>query len=63
MATGADWYSADRHQPINMIQGTGVGIAEGGIGSLYGGTDPNDNSGVLQYVRIEFPGIGLTATA
>lgn len=42
--------------------GVGVGIAEGGIGSLYGGTDPNDNSGVLQYVRIEFPGIGLTAT-
>ena len=43
-------------------QGAGVGIAEGGIGSLYGGNDPNDNSGVLQYVRIEFPGIGLTAT-
>jgi hypothetical protein len=42
--------------------GTGVGIAEGGIGSLYGGTDPADNSGTLQYVRIEFPGIGLTAT-
>jgi hypothetical protein len=44
-------------------QGAGVGIAEGGIGSMYGGDDPNDNSGVLQYVRIEFPGIGLTATA
>jgi len=44
-------------------QGTGVGIAEGGIGSLYGGTDDNDNSGILQYVRIEFPGIALTATA
>ena len=43
--------------------GTGTGIAEGGIGSLYGGTDDNDNSGVLQYVRIEFPGIALTATA
>ncbi len=43
--------------------GTGTGIAEGGIGSLYGGNDPADNSGVLQYVRIEFPGIGLTATA
>jgi hypothetical protein len=42
--------------------GTGVGIAEGGIGSLYGGSNANDNSGVLQYVRIEFPGIGLTAT-
>ena len=43
--------------------GTGVGIAEGGIGSNYGGTDGADNSGVLQYVRIEFPGIPLTATA
>ena len=43
--------------------GAGVGIAEGGIGSNYGGTDVNDNSGILQYVRIEFPGIPLTATA
>lgn len=43
--------------------GTGVGIAEGGIGSLYGGSNAADNSGVLKYVRIEFPGIGLTATA
>jgi hypothetical protein len=43
--------------------GTGVGVAEGGIGSLYGGTDDNDNSGTLQYVRIEFPGIALTAIA
>lgn len=43
--------------------GTGVGIAEGGIGSNYGGSDPVDNSGTLQYVRIEFPGIPLTATA
>jgi hypothetical protein len=41
----------------------GVGIAEGGIGSNYGGTDPSDNSGILQYVRIEFPGIPLTSTA
>ncbi len=43
--------------------GTGVGIAEGGIGSEYGGSDDDDNSGVLQYVRIEFPGIALTSTA
>jgi hypothetical protein len=43
--------------------GTGVGIAEGGIGSKYGGTDDADNSGILTYVRIEFPGIALTATA
>lgn len=43
--------------------GAGVGVAEGGIGSKYGGTDDNDNSGTLQYVRIEFPGIPLTSTA
>ena len=42
---------------------TGVGVAEGGIGSYYGGTVSDDNSGVIQYVRIEFPGIPLTATA
>ncbi|NJK86804.1 MAG: T9SS C-terminal target domain-containing protein [Bacteroidales bacterium] len=34
----------------------GEGIAEGGIESPYGGTDINDNSGVMKYVRIEFPG-------
>ena len=42
---------------------TGNGVAEGGIGSTYGGTVANDNSGVLQYVRIEFPGIPLTSTS
>ncbi|MCX7605653.1 MAG: hypothetical protein N2170_00085 [Bacteroidia bacterium] len=26
----------------------------------YGGTDPNDNSGVFRYVRIEFAGVALT---
>jgi len=41
----------------------GVGIAEGGIGTEYGGTDDSDNSGILRYVRIEFPGIPLTSTA
>jgi len=39
----------------NNIDG-GEGIAEGGIESAYGGTDPHDNSGMLKYVRIEFPG-------
>lgn len=42
--------------------GTGIGTAEGGIGSQYGGSNAADNSGVLQYVRIEFPGIPLTST-
>lgn len=30
---------------------------EGGVGRQYGGTDPNDESGILRYVRIEFAGI------
>lgn len=30
---------------------------EGGVGRYYGGNDDNDNSGILQYVRIEYAGI------
>jgi len=43
--------------PINPIGGTAT--IEGGVGlsAVYGGTDANDNSGSLQYVRIEFPGV------
>lgn len=37
----------------------GEGIAEGGIESPYGGSDPHDNSGTLKYVRIEFPGFEI----
>ncbi len=43
---------------INVPGGTAV--IEGGTGTVYGGGDnPNDddNSGILRYVRIEFPGI------
>lgn len=36
--------------------GTDV-LLEGGTGATFGGSDANDNSGVMQYVRIEFPGI------
>ena len=32
-------------------------IIEGGVNRPYGGTDPNDNSGILRFVRIEFSGI------
>ncbi|MBL7717329.1 MAG: hypothetical protein JNL72_00730 [Flavipsychrobacter sp.] len=35
-------------------------IIEGGVDRKYGGTDPNDNSGVLKYVRIEFAGIAAS---
>ncbi|HRH37881.1 MAG TPA: hypothetical protein PK760_06020, partial [Flavobacteriales bacterium] len=34
-------------------------VVEGGPDAYYGGTDANDNSGVLRYVRIEFGGIAL----
>ena len=30
---------------------------EGGVRSKHGGNDPADNSGVLSYVRVEYPGI------
>jgi hypothetical protein len=30
---------------------------EGGVGKKYGGTNFNDNSGIIKYVRIEFAGI------
>jgi hypothetical protein len=33
---------------------------EGGLRSFYGGNDPNDNSGRLSYVRIEFGGIAFS---
>ena len=32
---------------------------EGGVVGTFGGTDPLDNSGVMQYVRIEFPGVAF----
>ena len=40
----------------------GLGLIEGGIDpvkGLYGGTDDADNSGVLRYVRVEYPGIAF----
>lgn len=40
--------------PVNLPGG--IGLGEGDTGA-YGGTDPNDNSGILRYVRVEFAGI------
>jgi hypothetical protein len=40
--------------PIN-VEG-GVAASEMGAGVTYGGTDPNDNSGVMKYVRVEYTG-------
>jgi len=44
------------YAPINIC-GTADCTAEGEGGSgVYGGTDPNDDSGVLKYVRVEYAG-------
>jgi hypothetical protein len=40
--------------PVNIPGGEGVGEADTGV---YGGNDPNDNSGTIQYVRVEFAGV------
>jgi hypothetical protein len=39
--------------PVNKVEP----LIEGGIiGGSFGGNDPHDNSGIIRYVRIEFPG-------
>lgn len=46
---------------VNNIPG-GIGIIEGGFTTetgSHGGTDNTDNSGVLKYIRVEFPGIAF----
>jgi hypothetical protein len=40
--------------PINVAGGEAE--IEGGVGSKYGGNNPSDNSGILKYIRIEYPG-------
>ena len=40
--------------PVNLEGGEGAGEGDTGV---YGGTDPDDNSGTLRYVRVEFSGI------
>ena len=39
--------------PVNIEGGEGVGEADTGV---YGGDNPNDTSGIMRYVRIEFAG-------
>jgi hypothetical protein len=51
--------------PVNLPNPSVEGILKAGAGAAagttYGGTDPNDSSGVLSYVRVEYSGI-LVAT-
>ncbi len=44
--------------PVNW--NAGQAQVEGGPRSFYGGTDANDNSGEMHYVRIEFAGIAFS---
>jgi hypothetical protein len=44
----------------NSIDGSVEGILKGsgqGAGTTYGGNDPEDNSGILRYVRVEYSGV------
>ena len=41
--------------PVNTASGEAK--IEGGPRSMYGGSNPTDNSGVLSYIRVEFAGI------
>lgn len=55
---------ASVNAPANAGNGTAQGeaIIEGGVGSIYGGAGtPNDDdsSGVIRYVRIEYPGVAF----
>lgn len=43
--------------PINIAGGHAE--LEGGYGGYFGGNDPNDNSGILKYVRVEYAGIPI----
>ena len=46
--------------PINVPGGKAQIEGTGDASDEYGGNDPDDNSGVMQYVRIEYPGIAYS---
>ncbi|WP_125932520.1 hypothetical protein [Hymenobacter glacialis] len=46
--------------PVNTLVGTTRPTIEGGPTTQYGGTNATDNSGTLQYVRIEFGGVAFS---
>jgi hypothetical protein len=46
--------------PVNSIVNGTLPTIEGGPTTKYGGTDAADNSGTMQYVRIEFGGVAFS---
>jgi hypothetical protein len=58
-----DWggLTINGRAPINTCETFGACTAQGeGESGPYGGDDPNDSSGVLRYVRVQFAGILFT---
>ncbi|MGC4022553.1 MAG: IPT/TIG domain-containing protein [Cyclobacteriaceae bacterium] len=55
-----NWINAPKNDGTGGNVASGMGQVEGGPRSLYGGTDAHDNSGTLQYVRIEFGGVAFS---
>lgn len=55
-----NWISAPHNDGTGGTVASGMGQVEGGPRSLYGGTDAHDNSGTMQYVRIEFGGVAFS---
>jgi hypothetical protein len=51
-----DWGGIIINGRARVNFGSGEAFGEGNTGN-YGGTDDNDNSGALHYVRVEFPGV------
>jgi hypothetical protein len=54
--TGGDWGGLVICGNAKINPTGGEAEIEGGLGTKYGGSDDNDNSGVLKYIRIEFAG-------
>ncbi len=55
-----NWTKAPKTDGTTGTVNSGFGQIEGGPRSLYGGSDAADNSGKLQYVRIEFGGVAFS---
>lgn len=59
--TYGDWGGVVICGKARINPAAGTAQIEGGPRSIYGGTVDTDNSGILKYVRIEYPGFPLEA--
>jgi hypothetical protein len=55
-----NWTAAPKTDGTTGTVASGFGQIEGGPRSLYGGPDIHDNSGTVQYVRVEFGGVAFS---